>query len=409
MKAFAAGLTALTGVEAIANGVPLFREPRQLRAKRTEWLLGAILACMLLGIALLTVRFGALPTNSQSLLSRVMADAVGRNWAYYSVSVTIMVVLGLAANTSFGGLPVLFSLLARDGYAPRSFAIRGDRLVFERGIFVLAIAAAALLVAVNGNTQALIPMYAIGVFTGFTLSQAGMVLHWRKVRPSGWKFRATLNSVGAIATGISTILFVTTKFAQGAWVVVLTIPLLMIGFVQVHRYYNRVGVELKIGRIPAALSPRPRPIVIVPITPSLTELTRRALDHALSLSDQVLAVVVVFEGDESDKEMATFRSAWDQWNPPVRLVELKSQYHSVVRPLLRFIQTVDRRSKQRVLVLIPEIVPDTWGQELLHNRMGQAISAALRQRTDVMIGTVPMHLTETGDDANRPATKRPNA
>ncbi|PSR23501.1 MAG: amino acid permease [Sulfobacillus acidophilus] len=404
MKAFAAGLTALTGVEAIANGVPLFRQPRQLRAKRTEWLLGAILACMLLGIALLTVRFGALPTNSQSLLSRVMTDAVGRNWAYYFVSLTIMVVLGLAANTSFGGLPVLFSLLAHDGYAPRSFAVRGDRLVFERGIFFLAIAAAALLVAVNGNTQALIPMYAIGVFTGFTLSQAGMVFHWRKVRPPGWKVRAVLNSAGAIATGISTILFVTTKFTEGAWVVVLAVPILIIGFLQVHRYYKRVGVDLKIGQIPAALTPRPRPIVVVPITPNLTELTRRALDHALSLSDQVLAVVVVFEGDDSDQEMATFRSSWAQWNPPVRLVELKSQYHSVVRPLLRFIQTVDRRSKQRVLVLIPEIVPDTWGQELLHNRMGQAIGAALRHRTDVMIGTVPMHLTEPTDDTTKSPT-----
>ncbi|MCL5116406.1 MAG: APC family permease [Firmicutes bacterium] len=395
MKAFAAGCTALTGVEAIANGVPLFREPRQKRAKRTEWLLGILLATMLFGIAALTIRFGVLPGGNETLLSRVMTASVGRSWAYFVVSLAITMVLGLAANTSFGGLPVLASLLARDRYLPQAFAIRGDRLVFERGIWVLAIASGVLLVAVNGNTQALIPMFAIGVFTGFTLSQLGMVFHWRKVRPKAWRLRASLNLLGAMATGVATLLFVTTKFAAGAWVVVVAIPILIFLFRRVKRYYERVGRELRVGQVPDPLTPRPTPVVIVPIAPNVTELTRRALDHALSLSHDVIAVVVLFEsGGEESEAGQRFHALWKAWNPPVRLVVLKSQYHSVIRPLTRFINTIERRANERVLVLVPEVVPDGWGSSLLHNRIGTAISRALRRRTDVVIGTVPMHLAD---------------
>ena len=399
MKAFAAGCTALTGVEAIANGVPLFRPPRQTRAKRTEWLLGAVLATMLLGIAMLTIRFGVTPGGSTTMLSKVMNHAVGRGWAFVIVSLSLTTVLGLAANTSFGALPLLASLLARDLYLPRSFAIRGDRLVFTWGIWVLAIFAAVLLVAVNGSTQALIPLFAIGVFTGFTLSQLGMVLHWRKERPRGWKVRALLNLMGALLTGSATLLFVVTKFMAGAWVVVLVIPLLIALFIRIHHYYARVGRQLGVGQVPAALTYLPKPIVVVPITPDLNELTRRALSHALSLSDTVLAVAVLFQGDHGETPAADqFMAEWERWNPPVRLVMLKSQYHSVVRPLLRFIGTVERKANERVLVLVPEIVPESIGAGLLHNRLAQGITSALRHRTDVVIGTVPMHLTDITRD-----------
>ena len=396
LTAFAAGCTALTGVEAIANGVPLFREPRQLRAKRTEWLLGILLGAMLLGIALLTVRFGVLPGGNTTLLSKVMVGAVGRSWAFFVVSLAITTVLGLAANTSFGSLPVLASLLARDRYLPQSFAIRGDRLVFERGIWVLAMASALLLIAVNGNTQALIPMFAIGVFTGFTLSQFGMVLHWRKTRPPGWKLRATLNLAGAFATGLATMLFVVTKFVEGAWVVVLAIPVIIFLFGRIRRYYDRAGRQLQVGGLPQPVTPWPRPIVIVPLAPSLTELTRRALSHALSLSDEVVAVVVFLEaphGEDSQLRRA-FEADWQKWNPPVRLVILKSQYQSVIRPLLRFINSIERHANQRILVLVPEVVPDSLGSMLMHNRLGTAIANALKKRTDVVIGMVPMHLPD---------------
>ncbi len=393
LTAFAAGCTALTGVEAIANGVPLFREPRQLRAKRTEWLLGGILALMLLGLALLTIRFAVSPGGAQTMLSKVMVAAVGHGAVYYVVALAITMVLALAANTSFGGLPLLSSILARDGYLPHVFAMRGDRLVFAPGIYVLSAAAAVLLVASGGNTQALIPLFAIGVFTGFTLSQTGMVVHWWHERPPHWAVRAGLNGLGALATGVATLLFVVTKFTEGAWVVVVIIPLLILMFRGIRRYYDRVGAVLMPGRTPAPVKARPRPMIVVPIEPRLSELTRRALDHALSLSDDVVAVAILLDPEsDADPTEASVRQAWTDWAPPVRLEIIRSEYHSVIRPMLQFIDGLTTKAHQRRLVLIPEFVPDSPYGELLHNQIGTLLAAALRRRTDVMIALVPMHL-----------------
>ena len=256
LKAFSAGCSALTGVEAIANGVPLFREPRVARAKRTELLLGLILGAMLLGLAVLTRKFHVQPRTNQTVLSQIMAEAVGRHWAYYIVSLTITLVLALAANTSFGGLPVLTSLLSRDNYVPHLFGVRDSRLVFGNGVGVLAVFSAVLLVAVNGNTNTLIPLFAIGVFTGFTLSQAGLVVHWRRTREPGWSRRATINSVGAAVTAAATMIFLFTKFIQGAWVVVVAIPLLIVLFNRIEAYYAGSAGDLAIGEVPAAAGPQ---------------------------------------------------------------------------------------------------------------------------------------------------------
>ncbi len=395
LTAFAAGCTALTGVEAIANGVPLFREPRQLRAKRTEWLLGGILALMLLGLAVLTIRFSVAPGGAQTMLSKVMVAAVGHSWGYYVVALAITVVLALAANTSFGGLPLLSSILARDGYLPHVFAMRGDRLVFSPGIYVLAAAAALLLIASGGNTQALIPLFAIGVFTGFTLSQTGMVVHWWHARPPHWALRAGLNGLGALATGVATLLFVITKFTEGAWVVVVIIPLLVVLFRGIHRYYDRVNAVLVPGHTPGAVEARPHPMIVVPIEPRLSELTRRALDHALSLSDDVVAIAILLDPESADDPTEeSLRQAWTEWAPPVRLEIIRSEYHSVIRPILQFIDGLSPRAHQRRVVLIPEVVPDRAYGELLHNQIGTMLASALRRRTDVMIALLPMHLRQ---------------
>src|SRR6516225_7765050 len=250
LKAFSAGCSALTGVEAIANGVPLFREPRAVRAKRTEMLLGVILGAMLLGLAVLAKRWHIGPRSGQTVLSQIMAMAVGRSWAYYVVSITITIVLALAANTSFGGLPVLASLVARDNYLPHLFSIRGDRQVFSNGILVLALMSAALLVAVDGNTNTLIPLFAIGVFTGFTLSQTGLVVHWRRTRPPWWWRRAIINGTGAVVTAVATIVFLVTKFTEGAWVVVIAIPAFILLFLRIHAYYERAGKALRLDETP---------------------------------------------------------------------------------------------------------------------------------------------------------------
>ncbi len=290
LKSFAAGCSALTGVEAIANGVPLFREPRVKRAKRTELLLGTILGVMLLGLAELAVRFHIGPRSNQTVLSQIMVASVGRGWAYYVVALSVTVVLALAANTSFGGLPVLLSLLARDNRLPHLLSLRGDRLVFSKGILALTAMSGVLLLVVRGNTNSLIPLFAIGVFVGFTLAQSGLVVHWWRLRPPHWRARAYLNGIGALATGISTLVFLFAKFTEGAWVVVVAIPVFIALFHTVERYYRRVAHELGLGHIP----PKPvarRTLLIVPVV-NVSRLTSQAISKALSVSDEVVAVTV---------------------------------------------------------------------------------------------------------------------
>jgi amino acid transporter len=390
LKAFAAGCSALTGVEAIANGVPLFRPPRVQRAKRTEWMLGAILAAMLLGIAWLVLAFHLHPVANRTLLSSVTRAAVGSGWPFVVLSLATMAVLGLAANTSYGGFPLLASVLARDHFLPHLFAIRGDRLVYQYGIAILAVLSAILLVAVRGNTQALIPMFAIGVFTGFTLSQTGMVFHWWRLRPPGFWLRVTLNGLGALATGVATIIFVITKFSEGAWVVVVAVPLLVLLFRQIARYYRELGQTLRIGAIPPPVETVPRPVVIVPVA-NLSSVTARAIAEAKALSDTVIAITVEFRG-EGERGPSPLEVAWQEWDPGVRLVVLKSQYQSIVRPLMRFINGYERRAGERIVVLIPEVVPRRFDASVLHNQMGILLASALRRRADVIVSILPFHV-----------------
>ena len=293
LKAFSAGCSALTGVEAIANGVPLFKQPRVVLAKRTEALLGIILAVMLIGLAVLARRWHVGPRQGQTVLSQIMAYAVGRHWAYYIVSLTITLVLALAANTSFGGLPVLGSLLARDNFLPHIFALRDDRQVFSNGIWALAVLSAVLIVAVDGNTERLIPLFAIGVFTGFTLAQSGLVVHWRRRRPPHWRRRAVVNATGALATAAATIIFLGTKFTEGAWVVVVAIPAFIFLFLRVHAYYQNAAQALEIGQIPIRPAAKPT-IVVVPVS-GVSRLAEQAISEALSISPHVVAVSVVME------------------------------------------------------------------------------------------------------------------
>ena len=392
LKAFSAGCSALTGVEAIANGVPLFREPRQRRAKQTELLLGVLLGVMLLGLAVLVRKFHVGPRSGQTVLSQVMAYSVGRGWLYYVVSISITVVLGLAANTSFGGLPVLASLLARDHYLPHAFALRGDRLVFSKGIWALTAGAALLLVIVRGNTNTLIPLFAIGVFIGFTLAQTGMVLHWRKDRPPHWRRKATLNGVGAVVTAVATVVFLVSKFVDGAWVVVVVIPLLIVMFHRIRTYYVRLGEVLGIGSIPP--SPRTgRVLVIVPVN-GVTRLTSFVMSEALSVGDDVIALAVTFS-DDAEME-AELEHTWREWDPGVRLVTLRSQYHSVARPILRFINAFERREHDydHIIVLIPVIQPDKWYQRIFHNQLDLVLSTALRDRPELAVTRLPVTMRQ---------------
>jgi amino acid transporter len=391
LKAFSAGCSALTGVEAIANGVPLFRPPRATRAKRTEMMLGLILGAMLLGLAVLARRWHIGPRSHQTVLSQIMGMAVGRHWAYYVVSLTITVVLALAANTSFGGLPILASLLARDNYLPHLFGLRGDRQVFDNGIWVLAVLSGGLLLVVGGNTNEMIPLFAIGVFTGFTLSQTGLVvLRWR-TRPARWRYHALVNGVGAVVTGLATVVFLITKFAQGAWIVMLAVPAIVILFQRIHAYYQRAALELDVGVVPA----KPvgiETLVIVPVS-NLSRLTRFAISEALSLSPDVIAVsVVIDQPDEEEAYGEDLKRQWAEWNPGPPLKVLNTQFTSIVEPVCAFIDEARTKGDRQIVVLIPSVVPTRWRYRLLHNQIDLVLSAELRKRADVVVARVQMPL-----------------
>jgi amino acid transporter len=388
LKAFSAGCSALTGVEAIANGVPLFKEPRVARAKRTELLLGMILGVMLLGLADLANKFHVQPRTNQTVLSQIMAYAVGRHWAYYIVSLTITLVLALAANTSFGGLPVLTSLLARDNYLPHLFGVRDSRLVFGNGVWTLAVFSGLLLVAVGGNTNTLIPLFAIGVFIGFTLSQAGLVVHWHRARPPGWYRRATINGMGAAVTATATAIFLFSKFVEGAWVVVVAIPLIIVLFNRIEAYYTRAGEELGNGVIPSP-PVRKRTVVVVPVT-YVNRLTQHALSEAISLGDEVIAVTVVFDQESVGLPKTDVERQWQQWHPGVPLRVLHTDYASIVQPIVRFVDELVASQNCQVVVLVPVVIPERLRYRVLHNQVDLALATELRRRPDVVVARVPL-------------------
>jgi amino acid transporter len=399
LKAFSAGCSALTGVEAIANGVPLFKEPRAVRAKRTELMLGGILGVMLLGLAVLARRWHIGPRMNQTVLSQIMGMAVGRHWAYYFVSLTITVVLALAANTSFGGLPILASLLARDNYLPHLFSLRGDRQVFSNGILALAGLSALLLVAVGGNTNELIPLFAIGVFTGFTLSQTGLVVHWWRGRPARWRYRAIVNGFGAVVTAVATAIFLLSKFVDGAWVVVVAVPTFVLLFWRIHVYYERAGSALGDGTgLDKPMGART--LVIVPVT-GVSRLTQIAVSEALSIGDEVVAIsVVIDEGDEGERAGHRLERQWRDWDPGVSLRVLHTEYASVVDPIVAFIDHAREQTDDQIVVLIPVVAPRHLRHRILHNQIDVVLSAALRTRTDVVVARVRMPLEPpvTDDD-----------
>jgi amino acid transporter len=280
LKAFASGCSALTGVEAIANAVPEFRKPRARRAQHTEVWLGILLGVMLIGLGILIRKFHVVPHNNPTVLAQLTEASLGHNVVYYAIQLITMVLLALAANTSFGGLPVLTALLARDNFLPHTFGLRADRQVHRYGVVVLAVLAAALLVAASGNTQALVPLFAVGVFIGFTLSQLGMVRHWRIQRSPGWKSRAAINGFGALLTALTTVIELVSKFTEGAWLIVLVIPSLVYLFDRVHRTYGRIGALLELGQTPKPPSKR-KSLVVVPVA-ALSRLTAAGISTALS-------------------------------------------------------------------------------------------------------------------------------
>ncbi|MFF1451277.1 APC family permease [Streptomyces sp. NPDC058274] len=385
LKAFSAGCSALTGVEAIANGVPVFRVPRVKRAQRTELMLGALLGLMLIGMAVLIRRDHVAPRGGVTVLAQLTAGSYGTGWAYYATNLVVTLALALAANTSFGGLPVLMSLLAKDHRLPHLFGLRAERPVYRWGVTALALLAALLLIAVNADTHRMLPLFAIGVFIGFTISQVGLVRHWAKERPAGWLRRALLNGLGAVLTTVAGCVLLTTKFMAGAWVVVLAVPLLMLLFARIERYYTAAGLELGLGEVPPPLRVTDS-LVIVPVG-EVSKPTHHALTAARSLGRDVVAVAV-----HADPVKArSLEASWERWNPGVRLDVIDSPQRSLVQPIVEYVLRSAQDGRQ-IAVLIPEVEPLHRRYQILQNQRGLLLAAALRARTDVVVCVVPYRL-----------------
>ncbi|MGW8683150.1 APC family permease [Streptomyces sp. NPDC055817] len=384
LRAFAAGCSALTGVEAVANAVPSFRAPAARRAQRTEVALGALLGVMLIGLSILIGRFHLQPVEGVTVLAQLADASFGHNVAFYVVQFATMVLLALAANTSFGGLPVLMSLLARDNHLPHVFALKADRQVHRHGVLALALVSALLLIFSGGDTNTLVPLFAIGVFIGFTICQVGMVRHWYGERVKGWRAKAVLNGFGALLTGVAGVVVTATKFTEGAWLVVLALPLLVLGFERVRRAYSRIGERLELGRIPEPPE-RAHSLVVVPVS-GLSKLTCKALTAARSLGDEVLAITVTHPAPEDRREAEALYRDWELWNPGVDLVELSSPTRALGRPVSAYVRQLSAtRPDSQITVLIPETESARLWQRLLQNQRGSVVAHAVRRDTDAVI------------------------
>ena len=385
LRAFASGCSALTGVEAIANAVPSFRKPRARRAQHTELGLGVILGLMLLGIAVLADKFHTLPSTKVTTLAQLTEASLGHNFLFYAIQMITVVLLALAANTSFAGLPVLASLLATDNFLPHLFFLRAARQVHWYGVVVLAVFAAILLVVSKGDTQALVPVFAIGVFVGFTLSQTGMVRHWRANRTDGWRSRAVINGVGAVFTLAALAIELVSKFTEGAWLIVIIVPAFVLLFGRIHTLYRRIGSALALGERPPDPERRSS-LVVVPVG-GMSRLTAAAISTALSLGDEVLAITVCYaEPEEADRD-AHFREEWEEWHPDVPLLSLRSNRRSLGPPVVEFLRELERAaSYDQLVVLIPEIQTTRPWHRILQNQRGFVLEQAIQRGTsDVVI------------------------
>ena len=389
VTAFANGLVALTGIEAIANATLSFRKPRQKRAQGAETTLAFVLGFLLLGLSVLIDRYHASPTPGRTLLSVITQGAIGSGAGYFVVQLSTMVLLTVAANTSFGGLPVLLGRLARDSALPHVFALKADRQVHRYGVVVLAVLAGLLLLGARGNTDALVPLFAVGVFVGFTLCQVGMVLHWRQVGGASAHTRMAINGFGAVLTGIATIVVASTKFLEGAWLVVVTIPILVLGFMFVRRSYQRIGRELGVDRKPP--HPHGEPTVIVVPVVEITRLAEHTLNTALSMGGKVVAVHVAFDDDQALSE--DLQRRWREWRPEVPLVTVQSEHRELGPPLVEYVR---RLQVKHPIVLIGEVEPDHWWEHPLFNRRGGVVARCLARHTDATICRVRFSLAPRG-------------
>jgi amino acid transporter len=383
LRGFAEGCVAITGTEAISNGVGAFRSPSAKNAATTLGWMAAILATFFIGTSYLARHYAVMPTPNETVLSQLGHHIFGGGAMYFALQYATFAILVLAANTAFADFPRLSSILAQDRYMPGQFSARGDRLAFSNGIVALSILAAILVWLFHGDTSALIPLYAIGVFICFTLSQVGMVVHWWRLKDAGWRARALLNGVGALATAVVFVVQVLTKFTEGAWVVVLIIPAIILLLRKIHRHYDSFSSEIEYtGHSPLMFLHH---TVVVPVN-GITKPVAGALVYATTISDDVRAVYVEDDPASGQKLL----SEWNKWDIGVDLAVLPSPYRSVLKPIVAYVRGLTRRGESDlVTIVVPEIVPRKWWEHLLHNKTALYIRTAFLFRPNVVVTAVP--------------------
>jgi amino acid transporter len=388
LRAFAAGCAAVTGMEVISNGVKAFRPPESHNAATTMVWMSVILGSLFIGISWMAYHYGIIPKQDETVVSQLARLTFGTGMTYYVIQAGTMMLLVLAANSAFAGFPHLASILARDGFMPHQMATFGDRLVFSNGIIILGVFASVLLLIFQGDTHALIPLYAIGVFVSFTLSQAGMVRRWRVKKGLHWRKKLIVNGVGAVTTGIATTIIAITKFMQGAWIVFLLVAAVIMMFRAIRSHYKAVSEQVQLSR--DARPPRPRRnLVLIPIG-AVNKAVVRAVDYARSRGGEVRAVLI----DVDKEETALVEMKWAQWGCGVPLIVLPSPYRSILGALLDYVEeNLDKDPECWITVVLPEILPARWWQNILHNQRALLLKGALLFRDRVVLTDVPFHLT----------------
>ncbi|WP_025716284.1 APC family permease [Paenibacillus sp. 1-18] len=389
LKAFSSGCSALTGVEAVSNAIPNFRKPAAKNAATTLMMMGLILGCMFIGISLLAYWYGVRPNPHETVISQIANATFGRGVMYYIIQGVTALILFLAANTAYSAFPLLAFMLAKDKYMPHMFMVRGDRLGYSNGILFLSVFSALLVIVFGGNTENLIPLYAVGVFIPFTLSQLGMMIRWIRLKPSGWVVKLAINTIGMLTTLSITLIFIFTKFSQ-VWMVFIFLPLVLYFFMKINIHYKNTAEQLRIDIT------KDKPMVkgntiIIPVA-GITRVVMNTISYAKTLSDNVVAVYVGVDDDAIRK----MEQKWEEWDVGIRLVVLKSRYRSIINPLRKFIDTVEwkKADEDHITVLIPQFITKHWWENILHNQTSLLMRAYLLNYKDIIVTTVPFHLNK---------------
>jgi hypothetical protein len=386
LRAFSSGAVALSGVEAVSNGVPAFKRPESRNAAKTLVAMATILGTTFLGVSILAAHLkpyrGEEDPTGIALMAAWIYD--GKGAMFWMTQIATFAILILAANTAYADFPRLSSIISRDGYLPRQFANRGDRLVFSNGIIFLAVMAGVLIIVFKGNISALIPLYAFGVFTGFTMSQAGMVVHHYRLREPRWRPNAVINGIGAATTGVVAIVVVVSKFTEGAWIPAVLIPIMVTGFRMIGRHYKRVHEAVHVPTTYRA--PRHTHYVVV-LVGSVNKGALHAISYARSLApDRLIALSVVGDAQEQEEVMR----AWEEYNIPIELHTISSPYRELTRPILNYLDELDSESTDDIItVVIPEFVTG-WSSQFLHNQSALALKARLLYRPHTVVTSVPI-------------------